>query len=265
MMTDEERRAALLALAEELGNIHEACRRMAVSRAQYYRWRARREAGLGLSARKPGPPPGTSKVGLEVERAIVAASLAHPAHSCLQLKALLGLDISAVTVQRVLRSVGRGRLEQRVPGARTAVRSGFELPGEPGLLQDAVRLGHLPGRGDVFALVVVEPRSGRAKICIASAPGLPRLEHMIAVLQAALEAFPDTTAVVTDRGKEYGGARGAAYVAALDDAGLGRLAIAGRTLREQPAMVAARSRFSAWLKARGDDWQSLVDAGSWDL
>ena len=73
-------RLRLFTLAEELGSVSEACRRMGVSRQTYYRLK-RQVDRWGLEAlrvrerRRPRQP---NEIGPHLEQRIVAFSLAHP-------------------------------------------------------------------------------------------------------------------------------------------------------------------------------------------
>lgn len=77
-----ERRLMLLELAEELGNVAEACRRTGCSRDSFYRYRRARTVGgnealLDKNRRKPNLK---NRVSKTVEEAVVAYALENPAH-----------------------------------------------------------------------------------------------------------------------------------------------------------------------------------------
>jgi transposase InsO family protein len=73
-------RLRLFTLAEELGNVSEACRRMGVSRSTYYAWRPRLERyGLdGLRVRERRRPRMPNQTGPHLEHRILAFALGHP-------------------------------------------------------------------------------------------------------------------------------------------------------------------------------------------
>ena len=107
-------RLRLFTLAEELGNVSEACRLMGVHRSSYYRWK-RQVDRWGLEAlrvrerRRPRQP---NEIGPHLEQRIVAFSLAHPGFGPRRIAAELrrekwgGIRISEHGVWRVLRRVG---------------------------------------------------------------------------------------------------------------------------------------------------------------
>jgi transposase InsO family protein len=73
-------RLRLFTLADELGNVSEACRRMGVSRSTYYAWKPRLERyGLdGLRVRERRAPRMPNRIGPHLEFRILAFSLGHP-------------------------------------------------------------------------------------------------------------------------------------------------------------------------------------------
>jgi transposase InsO family protein len=73
-------RLRLFTLAEELGNVSEACRRMGVSRSTYYAWKPRLERyGLdGLRVRERRRPRMPNQTGPHLEHRILAFSLGQP-------------------------------------------------------------------------------------------------------------------------------------------------------------------------------------------
>ena len=104
----------MLQLAEELGNITEACRRRGMDRTRFYEWR-RRFQTHGLEGLKDLPPihKGHPQMTPEatVER-IKALALAHPSWGCSRIEALLKLEgkrVSAPTVQKHLDRTELGR------------------------------------------------------------------------------------------------------------------------------------------------------------
>lgn len=102
-----QRKLRLLQLAEELGNVSDACRRAGYSRQQFYQIRkAFREAGVaGLVDRPPGPRrPHPNRVGAEIETRIVEVSAAHPGYGSRRIAGELraaGLGVGAWAVRGV--------------------------------------------------------------------------------------------------------------------------------------------------------------------
>ena len=104
-------RLRLFTLAEELGNVSEACRQMGISRSTYYAWKPKLERyGLdGLRVRERRRPRMPNQIGPHLEHRILAYSLAHPGQGPRRIAAELhrprwcGLRISENGVWLVLR------------------------------------------------------------------------------------------------------------------------------------------------------------------
>jgi transposase InsO family protein len=104
-------RLRLFTLAEELGNVSEACRQMGVSRSTYYAWKPKLERyGLdGLRVRERRRPRMPNQIGPHLEHRILAYSLAHPGQGPRRISAELrrpkwgGIEISENGVWLVLR------------------------------------------------------------------------------------------------------------------------------------------------------------------
>ena len=115
-------RLRLFTLADELGNVSEACRLMGVHRSAYYRWK-RQVDRWGLEAlrirerRKPRMP---NEIGPHLEQRIIAFSLAHPGFGPRRISAELArekwgaLRISEHGVWRVLCRVGLNTSAKRL-------------------------------------------------------------------------------------------------------------------------------------------------------
>ncbi len=73
-------RLRLFTLAEELGNVSEACRAMGVARSTYYAWKPKLERyGLdGLRVRERRKPRMPNQIGPHLEHRVLAFSLGHP-------------------------------------------------------------------------------------------------------------------------------------------------------------------------------------------
>lgn len=121
-MTDDDvlfgYRLRLFTLAEELGNVSEACRQMGVDRSTYYRWKPRLERyGLdGLRIRERRRPRMPNQISPHLEHKVLAFALGHPGYGPRRISAELlraksgGIRISEHGVWRVL---GRFNLNTR--------------------------------------------------------------------------------------------------------------------------------------------------------
>ncbi len=84
------RRMTVLALAERLGNVAEACRRGGIDRTSFYDWKRRLQL-QGLDGLKDLPPIARSHpqtTAPEVVARIEELALTHPAYGCNRIKAL---------------------------------------------------------------------------------------------------------------------------------------------------------------------------------
>ena len=103
-------RLRLFTLAQELGSVSEACRRMGVARSTYYAWKPKLERyGLdGLRIRERRRPRMPNQIGPHLEHRIIAFSLGHPGFGPRRISAELrrpkwgGIRISEHGVWRVL-------------------------------------------------------------------------------------------------------------------------------------------------------------------
>jgi transposase InsO family protein len=131
-----QNRLSVLELAEELGNVAEACRRRGLDRTSFYEWKRRFQA-QGFEGLKDLPPipkshPLTTPEPV-VER-IKALALAHPANGCNRHEATLaleGVQVSAITVQKILNGQGLGTRVDRWLALETAnARKAVEITPE---------------------------------------------------------------------------------------------------------------------------------------
>lgn len=105
-------RLRLFTLAEELGNVTEACRQMGVARSTYYVWKRRLERyGLdGLHVRERRRPRMPNEIGPHLEHRILAFALGHPGFGPRRISAELrrpkwgGIEVSEHGVWRVCSS-----------------------------------------------------------------------------------------------------------------------------------------------------------------
>ena len=183
------RRRRLLELADELGNVSEACRIMGVSRTRFYEWRNVAEQ-YGLEAlipkarREPQMPNATPTW---VVNELLTLAVTEPTIGCRQYADRLagrGQSIGKSTVQDILVRHGLGRRHQR--GARAAAltaltsgliteaaaddrRFGFcHWAARPGDLVavDSFYIGNLKGVGKVYQLTAIDTATRWAIIMI---------------------------------------------------------------------------------------------------
>lgn len=114
-----ENRLKMLTFAETLGNVSEACRKLGISRSQFYEYKKRFEQH-GLDGLRDLPPihkthPQTTPP--EVVEQILAVSYEQPGWGCQKISAKLkqmGIGLSAVTVQDILTKHGLGTRSERL-------------------------------------------------------------------------------------------------------------------------------------------------------
>src|SRR5262245_2332698 len=127
-------RLRLFSLAQELGNVRQACRIFGVHPSTYYRWRRPvMRSGLEmLRPRERRPPRMPNQTSQLVEQRVVAFSLGHPGLGPRRISATLaqerwgGIGISPNGVWRVLRRHG---LSRRV--SRLSLVAGYAAPPGP--------------------------------------------------------------------------------------------------------------------------------------
>jgi len=175
-------RLRLFTLAEELGNVAEACRRMGVSRQTYYRLKHQLDRwGLeALRVRERRRPRQPNEIGPLLEQRIVAFSLAHPGLGPRRISAELarekwgGLRISEHGVWRVPCRVGlntRGKRLALIARHRDPYERAPSPPpperhieaSEPGELvqTDCFFIGRLSGsKGCVWQYTAIDVASG---------------------------------------------------------------------------------------------------------
>ncbi|MDR7549670.1 MAG: helix-turn-helix domain-containing protein [Armatimonadota bacterium] len=116
-------RLRVIARAQVLGNVSQACREFGISRTLFYRWRRRYLAygPDGVYPRRWGPRRGRpSGLSAEAERAILALALAQPTWGPARLAVQLarpepgGWHLAPVTIYRFLRRVGLQTRWQRL-------------------------------------------------------------------------------------------------------------------------------------------------------
>lgn len=235
-------RMNVLKLAEILGNISEACRRMKMDRTSFYEYK-RRFQTHGLEGLKDLPPihhshPQTTAP--EVVEKVLAMSLNHPAWGCVRLSQMLkleGISISSPTIQNILIKNNLGtmyhrliKLEEQVLGKGLTLsvdqvkyleqmnpcfRERHIESRAPGdlLSQDTFYVGRLKGVGQVYLQVVVDTYGsyafGRLYISKVPACSVDVLHHD--VLPQYQSWGIKIKALLTDNGTEYCGTERHAY------------------------------------------------------
>ena len=245
------RRRRLLELAEELGNISEACRQLGVSRTRYYQWRKLADA-YGLDAltpkarRRPQLPNATPT---HVVERLLSVAVTQPTLGARQFADRLGDEgfvVSKTTVAKILADHGLSRRSQRLAraaaiaaatsglvtdAAREAEPCGFchfaPGPGELVAL-DSFYIGNLKGVGKAYQLTAVDTYTRWAIIAIVAGP--PTAEVTARFLAQVVRlwrrhGYP-VTAVLTDNGPEY---VGRAFTAALAAKGIRHVRIPPRS------------------------------------
>ena len=247
-----QRRVRLLDLAEELGNISEACRLMGISRKSYYEWKQVAET-YGLKAlmpkgrRRPQQP---NETPTHVVADLLTIAVVEPTIGCRQLAdrlGELGYEISKTTVQRILNDHGLGRRRERVArAAAVAALAGLitepvtEVAPEPfGFCHWAARpgdlvaldsfyIGNLKGVGKVYQLTAVDTCARWAIIKliigpVTAADTIRFIDHARKVMRRL--GIPLWN-VLSDNGPEY---KALAFRDHLDEIGIGHVRIPPRS------------------------------------
>ena len=230
------KRLRVLQLAERLGNVSEACRRLGLSRTRFYEYKRRYQIH-GMEGLVDLPPihhshPQTTPP--EVVRKILDLALAHPAHGCHRLSRLLqsnGVSVSGITIQKILHRQGMGtrqerllKLEENVTGAQdmlspeqmAAMEKGNpcfrERHGESSapaelLCQDTLYMGSSRYLGPIYLQAVVDTYGSIAfgYLHIGKSP-----EHAVTILHQQVLPFYsawgiDVEAIRTHNGGTYCG------------------------------------------------------------
>jgi len=226
----------VLELAEQLGNVREACRQRGVSRTQFYEYK-RRFQTHGLEGLKDLPPihkshPQTTPP--EVVERILTLSLAHPTRGCnwlhdgLQLE---GVNVSAPTIQTILNKHDLGSRYERLLNLESqACQHEIELTAEqvawiekanpcfrerhvessrPGelLCADTFFVGTLKGVGKVYLHAVIDTYGSYAfgYLHTSKQPEAAALVLHNDVLPFYQQHGLTVGAVLTDNGREFCG------------------------------------------------------------
>lgn len=226
----------MLELAEELGNVTEACRRLGISRTQFYIYKQRYETQGpdGLRDQPPIHHTHPDATPPDIEELVLKLSLEHPAWGCDRLSDLLdqkSISLSSQTVQNILNRHGMGtrrdrrlKLEKRyqdpavelttdqikfLEKQNPAFRERENESSRPGeiLSQYMFSVGTLVHVGRVYLHAVVDAYSNYAFGTLNSSK---RAEAAVAVLQNNVLPFFDkrdliVEAILTNNGHEFCG------------------------------------------------------------
>jgi transposase InsO family protein len=223
-----QRRRRLLELADELGNVSEACRLMGVSRTRYYEWKKISDH-YGLDALTPKDrraPQMPNATPTWVVNELLTLVVSEPTLGCRQYADRLadrGHSIGKSTVQDVLVRHGLGRRHQRVARAAaiTALTSGLitqaaiednpfgfcHFAARPGDLValDSFYIGNLKGVGKVYQLTAIDTATRWAMVMIVL--GVPNGTTTTRFLEQIVHRYRrlgvTVRAVLTDNGPEY--------------------------------------------------------------
>ncbi len=189
---------SLLRLAEKLGSVTRACETLGYSRDSYYRFKALYDRG-GLDALRDitrRKPVFKNRVSINIERAVLDASLAHPSWGQQRIAAALledGVKVSSSGVRSIWMRSGVETFDKRVyailakiqqdgfppsPEQQAAIeraralgrlKSG-KLLERPGMIvyHDIVRMGEHPALGSIHVMSVVDAYSRVAYADVAS-------------------------------------------------------------------------------------------------
>ena len=222
------RRVRLLALADELGSVAEACRLMGVSRTRYYAWR-KIVAEYGIDALLPKTrraPQLPNATPTHVVEDLLTLAVVQPTIGCRQYADRLadrGYSVSKTTVQKLLVNHGLGRRAQRVARAAaiTATTTGLSTQAArdaepfgfchyspaPGwqVALDSFYIGNLKGVGKVYQLTAIDVATRWAIMLIVIGP--VTAAHTIRFIDHVTRSFHrlgvPVRAVLTDNGPEY--------------------------------------------------------------
>jgi transposase InsO family protein len=231
------RRRRLLELADELGNVSEACRVMGVSRTRFYEWRSvAQEYGLeALVPKERRAPQMPNATPTWIVNELLTLAVTEPTIGCRQYADRLedrGHSIGKSTVQDILVRHDLGRRHQRVAraaalaalttGTITEAAADDRLFGfchwaaQPGDLValDSFYIGNLKGVGKVYQLTAIDTATRWAFVMIVL--GTPNGKVTARFLHQVIRHYRrhgvTVRAVLTDNGPEY---RAATFTNAL--------------------------------------------------
>src|SRR3954454_21733276 len=222
-------RLRLFTLADELGNVSEACRVMGVDRSTFYRLKAKVDRwGLAaLTVRERRRPRMPNQIGPHLEQRIIAFALGHPGYGPRRISAELarekwgGLRISEHGVWRVLARVGlntrakrlaliarhRDPYERRPPLPPPARHIDASEPGQKVQL-DCFYVGRLSGtKGTVWQYTAIDVASAYVWAELHTSERNPRARHTRELLHRVARELAQAgwklPEVTTDNGSEF--------------------------------------------------------------
>lgn len=222
-------RLRVFTLAEELGNVTEACRQMGLARSTFYVWKRRLERyGLdGLHVRERRRPRMPNAIGPHLEHRILAFALGHPGFGPRRISAELrrekwgGIEVSEHGVWRVLKRFNlntRGKrlaliarhadpYERRPERTPKDLHIDAELPGEK-VQMDCFFVGRLAGsKGVIWQYTAIDVASAYTWAFLRSSERNPsarytaELAHLVAT--ELKQAGWKLAEVTTDNGSEF--------------------------------------------------------------
>jgi transposase InsO family protein len=222
-------RLRLFTLAEELGNVSEACRAMGVARSTHYAWKPKLERyGLdGLRVRERRKPRMPNQIGPHLEHRVLAFSLGHPGMGPRRISAELarprwdGIEISEHGVWSVLKRFNLNTRSKRLaliarhadPYERKPERQPQELhidASEPGekVQMDCFYVGRLAGsKGVIWQYTAIDVASAYTWALLRSSEHNPSARHtaeLVHLVAAELKAADwKLEEVTTDNGSEF--------------------------------------------------------------
>jgi transposase InsO family protein len=222
-------RLPLFTLADELGNVSEACRLMGVDRSTYYRLKRRVDRwGLeALNVRERRRPRMPNQIGPHLEQRIIAFALGHPGYGPRRISAELarekwgGIRISEHGVWRVLRRVGLNTRSKRlalIARHRDPYERRPDLPpperhidaNQPGekVQLDCFYVGRLSGtKGSVWQYTAIDVASAFVWAELHSSERNPRSRHTRQLLHRVASELAHAgwrlQEVTTDNGSEF--------------------------------------------------------------
>ena len=234
-------RLRLFTLAEELGNVSEACRQMGVARSTYYAWKPKLERyGLdGLRIRERRRPRMPNQIGPHLEHRILAFCLGHPGFGPRRVSAELrrakwgGIAISEHGVWRVLRRFNLNTRSKRLaliarhadPYERRPERAPKERhieASEPGekVQMDCFYGGRLSGsKGVIWQYSAIDVASAYTWAFLRSSPHNPSARHTAELCHLVARELKAAgwklSEITTDDGSEF---RAADFAEAVESA-----------------------------------------------
>jgi transposase InsO family protein len=222
-------RLRLFTLAEELGNVSEACRQMGIARSTYYAWKPKLERyGLdGLRVRERRRPRMPNQIGPHLEHRILAFALGHPGFGPRRVSAELarekwgGIRISENGVWCVLKRFNLNTRNKRLaliarhadPYERKPEKPPKERhieASEPGekVQMDCFYVGRLSGaKGVIWQYTAIDVASAYSWAFLRSSPRNPSARHTAELCHLVARELKAAgwklREITTDNGSEF--------------------------------------------------------------